>query len=367
MKILILIQKPQARGAELFASHLGDALIRRGHEVRLITLFEGDFDLAFSGETYHLKRNPARRLFDFGAWKLINQIVKNFNPDIVQAMGADTLKFMVFSQGVFKWEGKMVFFNGSIISRYIRSNTVRRFNQWLYNRIDGIVAVSKASKLDFENLFTFRFPHEVIPVGILIQETFFGKEPSPYPIMVHIGGFTFEKNHSELLRVFTGVLEKKPNAKLLLIGEGPLRSQIEELAEQKGLSHAVSFLGAHPDPFSQVSENAILVLPSKIEGMPAVIGEAFLHRIPVVAYDVGAVSELVKTKHTGWLAPAESTDLMVEAILEVQEMNANDLSGILNAAEHFAKENLDLNKVVLQYEEFYSKLLTVAKAKSGSD
>lgn len=357
MRILLLIQRPQARGAELFASHLSEALIQRGHEVSLITLFEGDFDLPFSGKTHHLKRNPSKRFFDFGAWKAINEVVRSFNPDIVQAMGADTLKFMVFSKLVFGWKGKMIFYNGSVISRYIRSNFIKLFNQWLYKRIDGIVAVSKASKLDFENLFTFRFLHEVIPVGILIPEKVSLKDPLPYPVLVHIGGFTFEKNHRELLLVFSGVLVKKPESNLLMIGEGPLRSQIEELVEKKGLANAVSFLGAHQDPFALVPKNAILVLPSKIEGMPAVIGEAFIHRIPVVAYDVGAVSELVKTNQTGWLIPADEPGKMVEAILELAELDSNDLSGILDAAEQFARENLDIKQVANQYEEFYSKLL----------
>lgn len=357
MRILILIQRSQARGAEIFASHLGEALIQRGHEVGLITVFEGDFDLPFSGKTHHLNRNPSRRFFDFGAWKAINVIVRSFNPDIVQAMGADTLKFMVFSKLVFGWKGKMIFYNGSVISRYIRSNSVKLFNQWLYKRIDGIVAVSKASKLDFESLFSFRFLHEVIPVGILIPEKVSMKDPFPDPVLVHIGGFTFEKNHPELLRVFSGMLAKKPESNLLMIGDGPLRSQIEELAKQKGLAHAVSYLGAHQDPFSLVPKNAILVLPSKIEGMPAVIGEAFIHRIPVVAYDVGAVSELVKTNHTGWLIPADEPGKMVEAILELAELSSNELTGILDVAEQFARENLDIKQVALKYEEFFGKVL----------
>jgi glycosyltransferase involved in cell wall biosynthesis len=358
MKILLLIQRPQARGAELFACHLGEALIQKGHEVSLITLFEGDFDLPFSGKIHHLKRNSKHRLFDWGAWKAINEIVRSFNPVFVQAMGADTLKFMVFSKLVFGWRGKTIFYNGSVISRYIRSKSVKLYNQWLYNRIDGIVAVSKASKLDFESLFTFRFPHEVIPVGILIPEKISLKDPLPDPILVHIGGFTFEKNHKGLLRVFSGVLAKKPGTTLLLIGEGPLKSEIKESVEQKGLTHAVSFLGAIPDPFSQIPKNAILVLTSKIEGMPSVIGEAFVHRIPVVAYQEGAVSDLVKTNHTGWLIPADETDIMVEAILELTEMDSNYVSGILDAAEQFARENLDIKRVIIMYEEFYSKLLS---------
>ncbi|SDZ55146.1 Glycosyltransferase involved in cell wall bisynthesis [Rhodonellum ikkaensis] len=361
MRILMLIQRPQARGAELFASHLGDALIEMGHEVRMITLFEGGFDLPFSGTTHRLNRNSSHRFFDYGAWKAIHQILLNFNPDIVQAMGADTLKFMVFSKIIFGWKGKTVFYNGSVIGRYIRSKPVRLFNQWLYKSISGIVAVSKASQLDFENLFSFRLLHEVIPVGILIPEKISLKAPLPEPVLVHIGGFTFEKNHPELLQVFSTLLAIKPDSKLLMIGEGPLRRQTEELVEKKDLAHAVSFLGAHPDPFALVPKNAILVLPSKIEGMPAVIGEAFIHRIPVVAYDVGAVSELVVAHQTGWLVPANDSIKMLESILEITELSENSLSGILDAAEQFARENLELKRVAMQYEGFYSRLLFVDK------
>lgn len=362
MRILILIQRPQARGSELFASHLGEELLRRGHEVRMITLFEGDFDLPFSGKTVHLKRNPALRFFDFIAWQTISEIVKDFNPEVVQAMGADTLKFMVFSKLLYRWNGKMIFFNGSMVSNYIQSSLIRTFNQWLYSKIDGIVAVSTVSKLDFKNLFSFGLLHKVIPVGIFIPDHILLKEPAPDPILVHIGGFTFEKNHSELVEIFSRVLVEYPKAKLNLIGDGPLKRKTKESIELKGLSHAVSFLGAHQEPFTQVPKNAILILPSKIEGMPAVIGEAFIHRIPVIAYNVGAVSELVIPKKTGWLIPADKTNEMVDAISELMKMDSVVVSEILNSAEQFARENLDIAKVSQRYEEFYVELLSFEKA-----
>lgn len=361
MRILILIQRPQARGSELFASHLGEELIKRGHEVRLITLFEGDFDLPFSGKIFHLKRNPALRFFDYFSWRAITEIVKDFNPDVVQAMGADTLKFMVFSKLSFRWNSKTIFFNGSMVSNYIQSYLIRIFNQWLYSKIDGIVSVSKVSKLDFKNLFSFRLLHKVIPVGILIPDIISLKKPSSDPVLVHIGGFTFEKNHTELLEVFSQVLIECPNAKLLLIGDGPLKAQINKLIDLKQLAHTVSFLGAHKEPFSHVSENAILILPSKIEGMPAVIGEAFIHRIPVIAYNVGAVSELIISKKTGWLIDANETGKMVKAILELMKMDPMEISEVLDTAELFARGNLDIVQVSGLYEDFYNKLLAEEK------
>lgn len=361
MRILILIQRPQARGSELFASHLGEELLRKGHEVSMISLFDGDFDLPFSGKTFHLKSNPAVRFFDFMSWKSINNIVKDFRPDVIQAMGADTLKFMVFSKLIFRWKSKTIFFNGSMVSNYIESSLIRSFNQWLYSKIDGIVSVSKVSKLDFKNLFSFRLLHKVIPVGILIPDIISLKEPSSHPVLVHIGGFTFEKNHTELLEVFSKVLIECPNAKLLLIGEGPLKAQIKEFIELKQLTHAVSFLGAQHEPFSHVPKNAILILPSKIEGMPAVIGEAFIHRIPVIAYNVGAVSELIISKKTGWLIDANETGKMVMAILEFMKMDPMEISEVLDSAELYARGNLDIVKVSGLYEDFYNKLLAEEK------
>jgi L-malate glycosyltransferase len=359
MKVLILIQRPQARGAELFGSHLAEELLQKGHEVSMISLFEGQFNLPFSGKIYRLNRNPLHRFFDLWAWKKINDLVRDLNPDIVQAMGGDTLKFMVFSQRLFRWKGKKIFFNGSLISRYIQSPAVRWFNSWLYQNLDGVIAVSQASKLDFENLFRSPGLHQIIPVGIRIPKEVSPKENFPNPVLIHIGGFTFEKDHPELFRVFSGVLAKKPKTNLWLIGEGPLRMSMEELAVEKGLGEAVLFFGALGDPFAKVPKNSILVLSSKIEGMPAVIGEAFLHRIPVVAFDVGAVSELVKTMETGWLIPPANTEQMVEAILDLIHMDPAKLSGILDAAEKFARENLTINRVADQYERFYLTLTQV--------
>ncbi len=65
MKILQFIQKPQLRGAEMFASQLSEQLLALGHECKMVTLFKGEASLPFSGEFIHLNRPMNKRLWDW--------------------------------------------------------------------------------------------------------------------------------------------------------------------------------------------------------------------------------------------------------------------------------------------------------------
>jgi hypothetical protein len=111
MKILQLIQRPQFRGAELFATQLGNGLINRGHECLLVTLFEGDADLPFTGRLIKLDRPGKKRFFDWDGWKALARIVAEEKPDLIQANAGDTLKFAVFSKLFFGWSTPVVFRN----------------------------------------------------------------------------------------------------------------------------------------------------------------------------------------------------------------------------------------------------------------
>ncbi len=357
MKILFLIQKPQARGAEIFASRLGNELIKKGHEVKVISIFEGNYELPFSGRLIRLNRKPTARFSDLKGWKELNKIILDFQPDLVQAMGADTLKFIVFSKLLFRWKAKTVFYNGSMISSYIRSGLVKLFNQWLYNQVDAVVAVSQASRKDFEEIFRFKKPHKVIPVGIVRESDERILEPVENPTLIHIGGFTFEKNHAGLLRIFSKVLEKQSKAKLILIGDGPLRPEIENLAEKMNLNPSIIWKGSLRNPFSTIPPNAYLLLPSIIEGSPAVISEAFFNRIPVVAYATGGISELIQNGQTGWLIQKNKEEEFAELVLQLIDKGQKEIEFVLDQALDFARENFLIDKVGEKYEEFYRKIL----------
>ena len=355
MRIVLIIQKPQARGAELFASNLGNSLMDKGHQVFLISLFPGEFDLPFAGEQIHLNRNPKHRLWDWNAWKSIHLQIERWNADIVLAMAGDTLKFMVQSKLAFGWKAKAVFYNGSIVSDYIHSSLIKKYNSFLFQKLDAVISVSQASASDLDTLFDFPMKHFVIPVGI---EAVIRKRRDELPMqLLHIGGFTFEKNHEGLLRIFAEILKHYPEIRLVSFGSGPLENHIKGKAQELGVFDQIDWRGTVENPFQKIDHQAILLLPSLIEGYPAVIVEAFLNKIPVVAYEVGGVRELLLDGQTGWLVSKDDEKGFTQKVLRILETQQDGLKPILKAAEKFAVKNCLLPDTVRKYEEAFEGIM----------
>uniref|UniRef100_UPI0025DB28E2 glycosyltransferase n=1 Tax=Algoriphagus sp. TaxID=1872435 RepID=UPI0025DB28E2 len=269
MKIIQLIQKPQARGAEIFTSWLSEELKLLGHEVLLVSLFEGDFDLPFSEDLIRLNRKKKNRFWDYSGWKKFNDIVLDFKPDLVQANGGDTLKFAVFSKKLFRGSFRLVFNNGGLVSTYLTSFWHRTFNKFLFRNIDAFVSVSNFTKNDLDQFLGKEKEHQIIPIGIQIP--FFDRlaKAKPFPVLVQIAGFTYEKNHFGSLRIFELFLKKYPSAQLWLIGDGPEKERIERETDKLEFKGQVKFLGALAKPFNSIPENSMLILPSISEGLPA--------------------------------------------------------------------------------------------------
>jgi L-malate glycosyltransferase len=340
LKILQLIQKPQLRGAEIFAAQLSTHLLALGHEVKLCTLFDGEeIALPFAGETIHLNRKLSQRLWDYSGWKQLAQLIKTFQPDVVQSNAGDTLKFAVMSKLLFDWKAKLVFRNASQMSLYIHSKPVKYFNRWLLQQTDAVISVSQHSKNDLLQLFPFlQGKLSVVPVGIdtnnITTQTTSAKITN---YLLHVGGFTFEKNHERLLHMFQQIQVTHPELELCLVGDGPLRKKMEQQSNEMELEN-VKFLGYRHDVLAIMQNAKALLLPSIIEGLPGVILEAMYCKTPVVAYDVGGVSEVVRNDETG---------LPVEGQLSPQTgwlVNKNDEAGFVAAVEEVLSGN-EVNRI----------------------
>lgn len=93
-------------------------------------------------------------------------------------------------------------------------------------------------------------------------------------VIGHVGRFTEQKNHKFLIEIFIEFLNKNPNAKLLLVGEGPLRNEIENYVEEKNIKDKVLFLGVRNDVNDIYNAMDCFVFPSLYEGMPNTVIEA---------------------------------------------------------------------------------------------
>ena len=318
MRILHLIQKEQNRGAETFACQLSHHQRNCGHEILMVSVFQGESKLDWNDEIINLNASPNSRFLDIKAWKKLNDLIITFKPDILQANAGDTLKYAVFSKILYRWKTPIVFRNASEVGKYLKSSIQKRFNSFLYNKVVQIISVSSISKKDIISHFPFlKNKTLVIPIGIEQKDVDeISLEPKAKKHIIHVGGFTFEKNHKGLLSIFNELYKMDPTIHLHLLGDGPLRENIEEEVYKLDLKDKVTFYGFVNNPLTYIKSGDVLVLPSIIEGLPGVILEAMYCKTPVIANNVGGISEIIGDE-TGFLIEKQNSVAFAESIKQV--------------------------------------------------
>jgi glycosyltransferase involved in cell wall biosynthesis len=360
LKILQLIQKPQLRGAEIFACQLANHLVEDGHEVRLVSLLPGTSGLPFKGKHIKLERPLTKRFFDWQGWKQLAQEIKSFQPDVVQANAGDTLKYAVLSKLFFHWKAPIVFRNANKVSDFINSVPKLLFNKFLVYRVSHVISVSELCRQDFIKTYTYNpAKTTTIPIGIetgLVQHELV-EDVKPIfksgKVLLHAASFVPEKNHEGLLRILQRIVAVHKDVHLVLVGDGRLRPMVEEQIKEKGLHTNVHVLGYRRDVMSLMRHAHACVLPSLIEGLPGVLLEAMYFKTPVVANDVGGVSEVVKNNETGWLVEKGDEEGFVKAVEEVLSCSLEELNLITNRAYQQVVEQYDNKVIAKRFEEVY--------------
>ena len=324
LRILQIIQKPQLRGAEIFACQLSMRLKALGHHVDIAYLFDAPNQLQFDLHFISLNANKRRRFFDFGAYKKLNDIIVSGKYQLVQANAGDTLKYASFSRMLYRWKAPLVFRNANMISDFMRGGFRLRFNKLLVSQVDYVISVSDTCRTDFIKTFnlatskieTIEIGVDLAPIGVLPQEL--ATTYAPGPVLINVAGLVPEKNHHGLLRIFKTIAAQKSNVRLVIVGEGRLMDSLRDLAVKFGLNDRVVFTGRRSDVLALIKAANVFLLPSHIEGLPAVILEAQYCGVPVVAYNVGGIGEVL-SDGAGWLVQKDDEDGFVKQVLEVLE------------------------------------------------
>jgi len=171
-----------------------------------------------------------------------------------------------------------------------------------------------------------------------------------------IGRLSPEKDHATFLQAAELVCRRQPDAAFLIVGEGPLRAELEHLAGRLKLASQVSFVPNQADMEEIFAALDVLVVSSHYEGCSNVILEAMAMRKPVVATAVGGNPELVIDGETGFLVPARSPEPLAEAILEVlgDPARARTLG---EAGRRRVEERFSMERSVTDTLELYARLL----------
>ena len=158
-------------------------------------------------------------------------------------------------------------------------------------------------------------------------------EPPPDHRLVCVGRLSEQKGQLVLLEAARKLVEAGESFELLLIGDGPMRGQLESAIAQHGLEETVRLLGWRDADGVRdaILRSRAMVLPSFAEGLPVVLMEALALGRPVISTQVAAIPELVQDRVNGWLVPPASVDALVDAMRQALHAPL-ELLGRLGAA-----------------------------------
>ena len=165
--------------------------------------------------------------------------------------------------------------------------------------------------------------------------------PLTSPVLGFIGRLYPVKGPRKMLRMMGEIARRRPDAVLLVAGDGPERSACEDIARDLDFRKNVRFLGQRNDIPELLAATDLIVMPSESEGLPLAAIEAMAAGRPVVGFDVGGFREIVEDRQSGRVIAPGNESAFVEAILTLLE-DPQSLSAYgaraFSAAEQFSVE-----------------------------
>ncbi|SFM82636.1 glycosyltransferase [Marinobacter pelagius] len=302
MRILHFISSPAAGGAETYVRDLSILMRRKGHDVHIVFLqtaaesgrdpeFEKDFlsSLASASISYSFIGKEARRKPWLGGLRL-RRFVRAFNADVVHCHLYYALLFSFFVFGV-----PVIYTHHNI-----RLGLPRIFYKIFDIKVSAYVAICAACKelLGSRRRSVLQINNAVSKSRILLKQKKSTNTNSEVTC-VFVGSLCAQKNLTMMLRAFG--LAHSSNVRLLVVGEGPDRGLLKELASSLGIDHRVEFLGNRSNINEILAESEIFLMSSAWEGLPIALIEATLAGLPVIVTNVGGCAEVVHQCANGFV------------------------------------------------------------------
>jgi glycosyltransferase involved in cell wall biosynthesis len=206
-----------------------------------------------------------------------------------------------------------------------RSRYARRCSQWSYHRAKHIIAVSREIRRRLIEEDDVPYDRVSIIMNALSSASELHMRIRPDlpdalrkgPLVGVAARLQPEKGVMYFLEAAAHVLQLLPQVQFLVIGDGPLRKELQVYAEQLGVQQQVHFLGFRLDAQAIVGLLDVLVVPSLSEGTPLVTLEAMSVGVPVVASTVGGIPEQIRHHCEGLLVPPRSSRALSDAIVHL--------------------------------------------------
>jgi N-acetyl-alpha-D-glucosaminyl L-malate synthase BshA len=375
---------PTYGGSGVVATELGKELAGRGHQVHFISYNMPMRLKAFSENVFfHKVEIASYPLFDFPLYSIalaskIVEVAKFNGLDLVHAhyaiphatsayLAREIIKEEVLSKRKNNRNIKIITtLHGTDITLVGLEISFLPTMKFSIERSDGVTAVSTFLKTKTQSQYNISKDIKVIPnfINLEVYRKIENKETkclkerlakNGEKIIVHTSNFRPLKRVDDCIRIFKKIREKIP-AKLLLIGDGPERSNCEYLAKDIGVDKDVTFYGNQESFVEILSIADLFLMPSQSESFGLSALEAMACGVPVVSSNAGGLPELNHHGETGYIAEIGDINKMANYALNLlQDPNKYKIfseNALDRAVTMFSSE-----KIIPEYENYYEEVL----------
>ncbi len=374
MKIGIVCY-PTFGGSGVIATELGKALAEKGHQVHFIT-YSSPVRLDFlSGNLfYHEVSISDYPLFDYPPYELVLSsklvdVVKYEKLDLLHvhyaiphASAAYMAKQILASQGIHI--PFITTLHGTDITLVGKDPSFEPVITFAINQSDAVTAVSESLKEDtYKNFPDVQKEIHVIPNFICLEDHEVESSkcqkkmyaPNGERILIHVSNFRKVKRVEDVLRVFDKVRKVIP-AKLILVGDGPERGNIEKLCRELDTCSEIRSLGKIVNPEQILAIADLFLLPSETESFGLAALEAMASKVPVISTNSGGLPEVNVNGFSGFMSNVGDIDDMAKNAIHILKDDETLNKFKLNALEQAKK--FDIAKILPMYEQLYNEVLS---------
>jgi N-acetyl-alpha-D-glucosaminyl L-malate synthase BshA len=368
-----MVLYPTFGGSGVLATELGKALAKKGHEIHFISYNQpARLEAFLENVFFHEVSIPKYPLFDYAPYETalagkIVEIVRGNKLDLLHVHYAiPHASAALLAKQILAEDNKeipvLTTLHGTDITLVGREASYEPVVSWSINNSDAVTAVSKS--LVEDTLEHFQVKREVQMIPNFIDFNRFNKKPKEHfkkaiapnneKILVHTSNFRKVKRVDDVIRLFHIVQQEIPS-KLLLIGDGPERSNIEKTCRELKVCDKVTFLGKQEAIEEILSVCDLFILPSERESFGLSALEAMACEVPVISTNAGGLAEVNIHGKTGFTSEIGNYQEMAGFALDLLQ-NDEKLESFRHAALEQAKK-FNLEDIRLQYIELYKKLI----------
>ena len=368
---------PTYGGSGVVATELGLELAQRGHDIHFISYAQ---PIRLTGPHanihYHEVEVSRYPLFDYPPYDLalatrMAEVAEIYDLDLLHvhyaiphSVSAMLARQMLAAGPKHKKLPFVTTLHGTDITLVGQDPSYLPITRYSIEQSDGVTAISEYLRERTVREFSVKNPIQVIynfvNCDVYVRDAGTEKRRAEYAskderILVHLSNFRPVKRLMDVIEIFDRVQKKIP-AKLLMIGDGPDRSQAERLAVSKGIHNSVLFLGKQDEVHEKLAVADVMLMPSELESFGLAALEAMACEVVPIATRVGGVPEVIEHGKSGYLAEVGDISAMAGYAIDLLS-DENALRTMANACRAVAQARFCTTKIIPQYEEFYRRVM----------